>query len=136
MEKEAKQADVVTAGLREMARELWVKGTTAGLSTEDPKLTAAITRIKTATGILPAISVLPADGGRGSGTATHEILYTSGTKSLLTVQIFANLEAGSVDIVSFTPAPQYKDDAAKPAAESLQEKLKKFGISEKVLEDP
>lgn len=139
MEREASTEETIGAGLRSVAMELWIKGEAAGVTVRDPLLGPTIDKIKKA-GALPAsIAVLPAEGAPSDQAVTHEIVYSTGSRALLTLRVYADPAAGIVDVVSFTTAPQFKADKAEgsgEAEESLADKLRKFGIDEKVLQEP
>lgn len=102
----------VLGGLRGVAADLWQTGTAPEIRLQDPDLAGEITRLRAASLGHPEIVVVPAEPGAGTAKGTHQLIFLSGTRPMLTISVFFDEMETKVDILSYETGKDFPDPLA------------------------
>lgn len=105
----AHQETQLTDGLQSIGADLWLKGGAREIQVMDPDLITELARLRGKVGLVPKILALPADPALGTGRGTHELLFMSGNKDVLAIQLFVDPIESKVDILGWTTNPEFQD---------------------------
>ena len=97
----ANQEMNVMGGLRSVAQDIWITGNAPEVRVPDPDLITEMARLRGRAGTGPEILVLPAENRIGQPRATHELVYLSKGRMIITIRILLDETGGKIDLLSY-----------------------------------
>ncbi len=105
----ANQEMNVVGGLRSVAQDIWITGTAPEVRVPDPDLITEMARVRGKVGAGAEILVLPAENRMGEPRATHELLYLSKGRKIITIRILLDETGGKIDLLSYQTGLEFAD---------------------------
>lgn len=109
----ANQETLLTEGLQSIGADLWLKGGAREISAMDPDLITELARLRGKFALVPQILALPADPTLATGRGTHDLIYMSGNKQVLSIQLFVDPIESKVDILGWSTNAEFQEAAPR-----------------------
>lgn len=103
----AKKEMSLSDGLQGIAEDLWSTGAAPEIREMDPDLPGEIARLRVTAGPVLQVMVLPTENLPVRSRGTHELLYLSGQRKVLTIEVFVDEAEGKIDVLSFQTDPGF-----------------------------